>query len=122
MTTTLTERLRDIAGALIHEAAISARPGQMDRLEEMSADLSAAARELSDHIAQTRHCYDLFAALLLVELRSRHGDQALNAVTVIGEQAVAEVMEKLQVEVDRDLVGNYVLSLVSQTVADGRAE
>lgn len=42
--TPLAQRLRDIAEALVHEAAIAARPGQLDRLEAMAADL----REIAD--------------------------------------------------------------------------
>lgn len=38
-----TETIRDVGRALVHEAAMAARPGQMDRLEEMSADLLRAA-------------------------------------------------------------------------------
>jgi len=40
------EVIRDIARALVHEAAIADRPGQMERLEEMSADLNRAADDL----------------------------------------------------------------------------
>lgn len=40
------EAIRDIARALVHEAAIADRPGQMERLEEMSADLHRAADKL----------------------------------------------------------------------------
>lgn len=42
----LAARLRDISGALHHEAAIASRSGQCDRLEAMSADL----RGLADYI------------------------------------------------------------------------
>lgn len=38
-----TGRLRDIAAALRHEAAIAARPGQLDRLEAMASDLDVLA-------------------------------------------------------------------------------
>lgn len=41
------EKLIDIAGALMHEADIADRPGQMDRLMEMSADLRAVAYVLT---------------------------------------------------------------------------
>lgn len=42
------QRLRDIAGALVHEAAIAARPGQLDRLEAMAADLRLIAGTIED--------------------------------------------------------------------------
>jgi hypothetical protein len=41
--TPLAQRLQNIAEALIHEAAIAARPGQLDRLEAIAADLREIA-------------------------------------------------------------------------------
>jgi hypothetical protein len=40
------ERIWDIAGALVHEAAIG-EPGQAERLEAMATDLKAVAEALA---------------------------------------------------------------------------
>lgn len=46
------QEMLDISQALVHEASIAARPGQMDRLEAMAADLADLARRVGNVSAQ----------------------------------------------------------------------
>ncbi len=123
-TTPLAQRLRLAARMIDSEAAISARPGQLDRLEALASDVRDVADQLVEHVAQTRQVYDLFAALVLGMNKTFRpevpADDDFSFVLVASED-VEEVQDRWQVEV-RDHPGGYALALVGRALADSIEE